>query len=185
MLVRNKKILVAATEFVTVFFFAWYFYHVIQHPFENSLIGVFNLLMHEAGHFFFFFGGDIISILGGSFMQVVIPLIFAFAFYRQYQWLGVSFSLMWAGQNFVEVATYAGDAIVMQLPLLGGDAVLHDWNYILTYSGMLDKTEFIAHAFNTIGMTLFVFGTLFGTYMLGKELYGVLQETRRLKKLEE
>lgn len=54
--------------------------------------------------------------------------------------------------NFINVSTYAGDAIVMQLTLLGGDSVIHDWNYILTSLNILSWTPQIAFLLYGVGI---------------------------------
>ena len=54
--------------------------------------------------------------------------------------------------NFINVSTYAGDAIVMQLPLLGGDSSLHDWNYILTSLNILSWTPQVSSFLYGIGV---------------------------------
>lgn len=59
---------------------------------------------------------------------------------------------MWVGQNFVNVSIYAGDAIAMQLPLLGDDSVIHDWNYLLSTLHVLSATPVIASILFAIGI---------------------------------
>ena len=58
---------------------------------------------------------------------------------------------MWVGINLINVSVYAGDAIVMQLPLLGGDGVMHDWNYILTTLDTLSSTPTVATTLYGLG----------------------------------
>ena len=45
----------------------------------------------------------------------------------------VAFAWGWLATNLFEVATYAGDAVAMSLPLVtpGGGHAIHDWNYVL------------------------------------------------------
>ena len=64
---------------------------------------------------------------------------------------------MWAGENVASVAHYLGDAIVMQLPLLGGDSVIHDWNYLLSVTHTLRYTAAISSTM--YGIALLVIGT--------------------------
>lgn len=52
--------------------------------------------------------------------------------------------LLWVGHSIVNVSIYVSDSIVQQLPLLGGDAVIHDWNYIFSYLGVLKYTDTIS-----------------------------------------
>ena len=55
------------------------------------------------------------------------------------------------------VAHYLGDAIVMQLPLLGGDSVIHDWNYLLSATHTLKYTAAISSTM--YGIALLIIGT--------------------------
>ena len=49
----------------------------------NSFVHLINLVFHEAGHIIFSPFGEFMTILGGSLMQVLIPLICAAAFLVQ------------------------------------------------------------------------------------------------------
>ena len=46
-------------------------------------------------------------------------------------------SLLWFGQNFINISVYAADAQAKRLPLLGGNKVYHDWDYLLREIGIL------------------------------------------------
>jgi hypothetical protein len=64
---------------------------------------------------------------------------------------------------------YARDSIVMVLPLLGGDNVIHDWNYILTSLGILRYTYTVASALYTIGIITMLLGVLLALYFATKD----------------
>jgi len=111
------------------------------------LVHSLNLLPHEAGHFFFRFFGEFMMFVGGSLLQISLPAIFALSFFRWGQRIGTQVSLLWLGQNFVDVSIYAADAQDRALPLLGGlGPESHDWYNILTMSGLLEHTPLIAGA---------------------------------------
>ena len=112
-----------------------------------------NLIIHEAGHIVFLFFGDFMHILGGSLFQVLFPFVFVLYFYRNKQYFSASLVLFWVGQNLLNVSVYASDAIVMQLPLLGGDTSGHDWNALLSMTGLLKYT-------NVIGSTIYIMGII-------------------------
>src|SRR5581483_9009640 len=99
-----------------------------------------------AGHWIFAPFGEFIGILGGSLNQVLIPAVFVGYFWWRDQKWEASVVLFWLGVNFLEVAHYAADAVVMQLPLLGGDGVIHDWHYLLATTNTLAYTKEIAGA---------------------------------------
>ena len=104
-----------------------------------------DLIFHEAGHTIFHFFGDFVRILGGSLMQALIPIICGVVFFFKKQWFAIGFALWWLGQNLVNVSIYIGDATAQQLELLGGEAVIHDWNYLLGMLGKRHLDTIIAH----------------------------------------
>ena len=158
---------------IAVLGMATYFVWAAQVSFDQSLIGTFNLIMHEAGHWVFGIFGRFLGILGGSLMQVLVPFVFAVAFFGQRQPLGVAFCLMWTGQSSLEVATYAGDAVARSLPLLGGEAVVHDWHWLLLELGWLSHTEFIAAGLAFASWFILGFGIAYGlTVALGAKVPG-------------
>ena len=73
-------------------------------------------------------------------------------------------TLMWVGANFINVSIYAGDSIKMQLPLLGGDSVMHDWNYLLSTLGIFKWTPEVAGILSTTGFLVIVLGILLSCY---------------------
>jgi hypothetical protein len=123
-----------------------------------------DLIIHEAGHVIFWPFGAFMHILGGSLNQVLVPIIFVVYFYTQKQFYSAALTLFWVGENLIYVATYAGDAVKMQLPLLGGDNVIHDWNWLLTYTGQLNHTDQIAGTIKTLGILTIVAATIWATY---------------------
>jgi hypothetical protein len=121
---------------------AAYFFYYAQSTGTWHFIDNVNLIIHEAGHTIFSPFGDFIHILGGSLFQVLVPMVFSGYFFFRGQYYSGALSLYWVGQNLMNVSVYARDAIVMQLPLLGGDGVIHDWNYInvLPHTGQIAAT---------------------------------------------
>jgi len=121
-----------------------------------------NLIFHEAGHWIWAVFGEMMKMLGGSLNQVLIPLICLVVFIWQKRWTGAVFSLWWTGQNLTNVSVYIRDAWDKALPLLGGDNVIHDWNWILGMWGMRDQAEMIADWVWWIGVVLMVGASLTG-----------------------
>jgi hypothetical protein len=111
-----------------------------------------SLAIHEAGHYFIFvWAPEFIMILGGSLTQCVMPLLFLFQFWRTGQQYAVFATLFWVGYNILDTAVYIADARAMLLPLLGGEAVIHDWNYLLNALNLLPFDGLIAGVFWVIG----------------------------------
>jgi hypothetical protein len=96
-----------------------------------------NLIFHEAGHVLLFLGGEFVAVLGGSFMQLLVPAACAVAFLWRGDAFGAGLCGIWTGQSLVGVSRYMADARAQALPLLGGDGVIHDWHYLLGRLGLL------------------------------------------------
>ncbi|MCL2767451.1 MAG: hypothetical protein FWE49_01800 [Synergistaceae bacterium] len=121
---------------------------------EDGYAGIldnFNLIIHEAGHVIFSLFGQTMHLLGGTLLECIVPIAFLISFWRSRQPVGVAFSGIWLGENFLYISRYILDAMPMKLPLLGGANSIHDWNAIL---GSWD----ILHHYKIIGNTVFVLG---------------------------
>jgi hypothetical protein len=90
-----------------------------------------DLVIHEAGHLFFMFFGKFIYTAGGTLMQIILPSIIVWYFLSNSYKTGIQVSLLWLGQNLINISVYAADARAQLLPLLGGNKVYHDWHYLL------------------------------------------------------
>lgn len=88
-------------------------------------------------------------------MQVILPSIIVFYFFRNMYRLGVQVGLLWLGQNLINISVYAADAQAQKLPLLGGKNVYHDWHYLLGELGMLDYSSEVGYFF--VGLAVLVF----------------------------
>ncbi len=109
-----------------------------------ALVRAFNLIVHEAGHVVFRFFGDTLHTAGGSILQVALPALFVYQGVYWNRRAGTQLALLLLGQNVVDVSVYAADAQARALPLLGGEAVFHDWHRLLSTFGLLDATPVIA-----------------------------------------
>ena len=114
---------------------------------EYGLIDNADLVIHEAGHFFFMFFGKFIYTAGGTLMQIILPSLIAWYFIRNSYKMGVQFALLWLGQNFINISIYAADARAQKLPLLGGNKVYHDWHYLLGELNLLNSDTEVGYVF--------------------------------------
>ena len=122
---------------------------------EFNLLDNVDLVIHEAGHFFFSLFGKFIYTLGGTLMQIILPSVIAGFFLRNNYRTGVQFSLLWLGQNFINISVYAADARARKLPLLGGNKVYHDWHYLLGELGILQQDQVVGYFFFVIAILIF------------------------------
>lgn len=113
-------------------------------PFLLRLVrnGIF-LFIHEGGHMLFFFFGRMLHILGGSFWQIVFPLLSFIIAVRQRSQVA-PFALFWVGENMLDVSLYMRDAPLRRLPLLGGHKSGHDWHNLFRMWDMMDSAETVA-----------------------------------------
>ena len=123
-----------------------------------------NLIFHEAGHTIFSMFGLFIKLLAGSGMQIAVPAVICgyFAFTRQP--FAAAVALCWVGENFWDVSIYIKDAQEKALPLLGGEAVLHDWHMILMMLRQLRYDDAIGNATFAIGSVIYAFAIFVGVF---------------------
>jgi len=79
-----------------------------------------NLVFHEAGHLLFGFLGEFITVLGGTMLQLIVPMVFTvyFILWRQDSFAATA-TFWWFGENFLDIAPYIYDAPDLNLILLG------------------------------------------------------------------
>ena len=123
---------------------------------EYGFIDNADLVIHEAGHFFFKFFGKFIYTAGGTLMQIIIPTIIVFYFFRNMYRLGIQIGLLWLGQNLINISVYAADAKAQKLPLLGGNLVYHDWHYMLGELGLLNYAAEVGYFFVVLAILVFI-----------------------------
>src|SRR5258708_32668935 len=110
-----------------------------------------NRVFHEAGHVIFrLFGSDFMTVAGGTLNQLLMPAILVVAFlWKNRDAFGSAISLLWFGENLVDCAPYINDARSLDLMVItsgtGKEIEGHDWEYLLTQLGVLNKDVYIAH----------------------------------------
>ncbi len=98
---------------------------------------IFNLYIHEAGHFVFKPFGTWIYFLGGSLLQVMLPLaLFIVTLRKNPAYAG--YAGFWAGESMMNVCVYIKDAPYGRLHLIA-KGLTHDWYRLL--SGNLGFSE--------------------------------------------
>jgi hypothetical protein len=131
----------------------------------NSFLHLPDLVFHEAGHIIFSPFGRFMTVLGGSLLQVLIPVIAAIALVRQDDKFGAAICAWWAGQNFIDLAPYIADAQSLRLVLLGGrtgaEVEGHDWEYLLMQLGALHRSHLLGMTAYWIGLILMIASLVF------------------------
>ena len=148
---------------------SWYFLSLALNYKDLSnwnLIDSVNLIMHEAGHFIFMFFGEFIHVLGGSFFQIFFPFVFVVYFFIwRKDFFSASLLLFWVGQNILNVSVYMADSIRLELPLLGGDSSIHDWNYIFSSLNILQYTDKLSAFTYNVGLMLIIIASVSSVYI--------------------
>jgi len=108
-----------------------------------------NLIIHEAGHFFFSWFGCTVTILGGTLGELIVPLLCAAYFFMQRETTGFAFCAFWFFENFPYIGTYMADARAQALPLVGSGE--HDWEILFGKWGLLMQDQKIGGTMRTLG----------------------------------
>lgn len=138
----------------------------------DTILGMADLVFHEAGHIILAPLGDFMTALGGSLFQVLVPAAFLVAFLTRYRDpFGASAMLWWTGQNLVDVAPYIDDARSRTLVLLGGVTGrdvpgYHDWNNVLGRLGWLEYDQALALWVHRAGALLLLTALAWGGLLL-------------------
>ena len=138
-----------------------------------SFLHLVNTPFHEFGHILFSPFGHLITSLGGSLGQLMMPLICcAVLLVKTRDAFGASVALWWHGQNFVDIAPYIADARAGELMLLGGNTGqsspygFHDWQYILTETGLLAHDQGLAWSAHLLGLAIMALALAWGAWVL-------------------
>lgn len=108
-----------------------------------------NLVFHEAGHPLFGVFGETIGFLGGTLMQLLVPLLVVGACWYKRQSAAIGLAGTWFFENFLNIARYMADARTQLLPLVGGGE--HDWATLFGQWGLLAQDTSIAGAMSFLG----------------------------------
>jgi hypothetical protein len=132
----------------------------LQNPRTYRWLDSLDLAIHETGHLVFSFGGEFLTLLGGTLLQLIVPLAFLVALWRQGDRHGATVPLWWLGQNCWNVSIYIKDARAQELPLVGGGE--HDWALMLAELDWLHRDQVIGGAVFFVGFLLYLAALVIG-----------------------
>ena len=148
--------------------FILYFGWIALDPMQGSFLDTVDLPMHETGHLLFRPFGQFMMVAGGSLFQVIMPAIFVGYFVWQRSFYSAAIVLFWVGQSILNVWVYAADAVVMQLVLTSGftgsEGSFHDWNYLLTATGLISSTKLVAGIIRFVGTLVIISAGVLSVY---------------------
>ena len=141
-----------------------YFLWIAYEPMEGSFLDLVDLPIHETGHLIFRLFGEFMTIAGGSLLQVIFPAVFVGYFIWRLQYYSAAIVVFWVGQSILNVWVYASDAVVMQLVLTSGftgtEGSFHDWNYLLTRTGLIGSTKVVAGIIRAAGTIVIIVASI-------------------------
>lgn len=144
---------------LTLVLAAYGLYYLLA-PGHYGLFDYVDLAIHETGHVVFRPFGEFIGALGGTLLQLLLPLAFVWYFWRRRERHAATVAGWWVAQNFWNIAVYVQDAQAEELPLVGGGE--HDWAYLLGELGLLEHDRFIGQLVRFAGVLIFAYATLRG-----------------------
>jgi len=133
---------------------------ILRDPSQFRLVDNIDLAIHEAGHVFFGPFGEFIGFLGGTLLQLIVPITFFGYFLHHRNRYAASVLLWWVAQNLWNISVYARDARAQELPLVGGGE--HDWAYLLDTLGVLQRDQAVGRAFVAAGVVCFAVSIAWG-----------------------
>lgn len=145
-----------------------YFFSIAYDPMQGSFLDNIDLPIHETGHLIFRLFGEFMMVAGGSLFQVIFPAVFVGYFIWHEKYYSAAIVLFWVGQSIINVWVYAADAVVMQLVLTSGftgtEGSFHDWNYLLTETGLIGSTKTVAGVIRMAGTLVIIASAVFSIY---------------------
>ena len=140
--------------------FGVYFLWIAYDPMLGSYLDFVDLPIHETGHLLFRPLGEFMMVAGGSLFQVIFPAVFVGYFVWNKKYYSAAIVLFWVGQSILNFWVYAADAVVMQLVLTSGftgtEGSFHDWNYLLTETGLINSTKIVAGVIRMLGTLVII-----------------------------
>jgi len=142
---------------------------------NESFMHLINLPFHEAGHVLFRPFGWFMTVLGGSLMQLLVPLtVMLWFLLKERNTFGAFVGLWWLGQSMIDLAPYINDARRGQMLLLGGHTGadspdMHDWANILGTLGIAHHDHGIAAFVDGLGSVLILLSFVWGGLLLYRQ----------------
>ncbi len=142
-----------SAKIALILILAAYGFIILGDPSHFRLLDNVDLAIHEAGHVLFGPFGEFIGFLGGTLMQLIVPVTFFGYFLYRGDRYAAAVLLWWLAQNLWNISVYVKDARSLELPLVGGGE--HDWAFILGELGLLRHDQAIGNALYAAGVVLY------------------------------
>lgn len=128
----------------------------------GSILDAINLPAHETGHVLFAAAGGEIALLGGTFLQLLLPVAVAAFFTLHRDEHAASLGVWWVGQNCITIGVAMADASTMATPLVTG--VDRDWHMLFSSWGVLWMAEQYGQLMRGFGVLVMLVAILWGAF---------------------
>ena len=112
------------------------------------------------------------AILGGSLLQLIIPLLVMLTFiFKRRDNFAASIELWWLAQSMMDLVPYISDARAQEMWLLGGVQGkdipgIHDWNNILSRLELLEYDQVLSTLVMLLSIGLMLLSFMWGAWLL-------------------
>lgn len=139
----------------------------------SSLIHLPMVPIHEFGHILFSPFGEFMHLLGGSLLQVALPLVFGGIFLvKTRDPFAAAVMLWWSAVAVMDVAPYVYDAYQPQHVLLTGrtgETGAHDFIDVLGILGLLARAQSIGYAVHRFGVAMLLVSFVWAAWILWRQ----------------
>ncbi len=126
-------------------------------PTGTPYLDAVHLVTHEAGHpLFGYLGNYVLTIAGGTILQLFVPLALALTFAYRGHVTGTTFCAFMFFNSFLNVGTYMADAraraLTLVAPGVSSDEIVdHDWGILFEQANLLRHDVQIGNATRALG----------------------------------
>jgi len=141
------------------------FRHLADPDYRSIFSGI-TFGVHELGHLVFALFGSFLSVAGGTIAQLALPIAAAALLWSHRDFFGVAVTGGWLSMSLAEMAVYVADAREQSLILLGfGPDPEHDWYYLLSTMGLLERDRALADLARLIALVVLTASLVIGTWL--------------------
>ena len=141
--------------------------------FFSSFIHAPLLIFHEAGHVIFSFGGEFMTVAGGSLGQLIMPAIIMGALLiKNRDTFGGAVGAWFFGVSLLDLAPYVYNSLKPQIVLLGGhtgETGGHDWIYLLDSMGLLARAQGLGSFVHKLGALVAIGSLAWAAWVLWRQ----------------
>lgn len=134
-------------------FYAVFLFYALTSKSMSLFVDLVFVPIHEGGHLLLSDCGETLHVLGGTILQLFVPLAIAVYFVFQRHVAGAAFAAFFFFENFLSVGTYMADAraVALDYVTVGEGEALHDWTTMFIKLGVLEYDTTIGHTVRALG----------------------------------